>query len=324
MITAKSPWLIILIILASLSIILSLSQGSVDIDFYQLFQSMMGFGTPFFDDIVWNIRMPRALSAFVTGALLSIAGSITQVLLKNPLADPYILGISGGAGVASLLFIALGLSGLWLNIGAWIGSMMAILIVFLLIQRKNAWAAEHVLLTGVALASGFSAIISFILVTSDDHTMHSMLFWLMGDLSDTHLPFYEGMVLLLGLIFSVGCSKELNLLKHGELYAESLGVSTKKTYRQLYLLCALLTSTAVGLAGCVGFVGLIVPHLFRRLISADHRYLLPGVACMGGAFLTFADTLSRMLFAPVELPVGITMAFIGIPLFLFLLQKNNA
>ncbi len=324
MITAKSRWLIILILLGLASIYLSVANGSIIIDSYELFRSVMGRGTPFYDEIIWNIRMPRALSAFVTGALLSISGAITQVLLKNPLADPYILGISGGAGVVSLLLILFGFSGIWLNIGAWAGSLMAILLIFSLIQHKNAWSSEQVLLTGVALASGFSAIMSFILVISDDHATHSMLYWLMGDLSDTHLPFYEGIILFIGLMISFGFSKELNLLKHGTLYAESLGVSTKKIYRKLYLLCALLTSTAVGLAGCIGFVGLIIPHLFRRMISANHRLLLPGAALMGGIFTTLADTLSRILFAPLELPVGMTMAFIGIPLFLFLLQKNRA
>lgn len=324
MITAKYQRLTLLIFLALLSIFFSLIKGSTVIDYKQFLYSMTGQGTPFFNDVIWKIRFPRALSAFVTGALLSLAGAIVQVLLKNPLADPYTLGISGGAGVASLLFIVCGFSGIWLTFGAWLGSIMAIMLVFLLIQRKNAWGSEQVLLTGVALASGFSAIISFILVTSNNQTMHSMMYWLMGDLSDTHLPIYEGIILFLTLLLSIGFSKELNLLKQGKFFAESLGVPTTKIYRQLYLLCALLTSAAVGLAGCIGFVGLIVPHLFRRLISADHRWLIPGSALLGGTFLNFADTLSRSLFAPFELPVGMTMAFIGIPIFLFLLQKKRA
>ncbi|HEX2549159.1 MAG TPA: iron ABC transporter permease [Gammaproteobacteria bacterium] len=323
MITAKLPGLIILFILAMVSIFFSLLKGSIHIDCYQLFCAFRGHSSPDFDEIIWRIRLPRALSAFVTGALLSIAGAIVQVLLKNPLADPYILGVSGGAGVVSLLFILCGFSGLWITFGAWLGSIFAILLVFLFIQRKNIWHSEHVLLTGVALASGFSAIISFILLTSENNALHSMLYWLLGDLSDAHFPFYESIILLLALLVSFCYAKELNLLKHGEMYAEALGVATKKMYRQLYFLCALLTATAVGLAGCIGFVGLIVPHIFRRLVSADHRLLLPGSALLGGTFLTFADTVSRTLFAPLELPVGMIMAFLGIPFFIFLLQKKQ-
>lgn len=324
MIPAKPQSLIILLFLSSASILTSLCKGSTSIDNYQLFNTILGHGTSNVNDIIWNVRLPRTLSAFVTGALLALSGAIMQILLRNPLADPYVLGISGGAGVMSLLFILCGFSGIMLTLGAWCGSLMAVFLVFAFIRHKNAWQSEQVLLTGIALASGFSAIMSFILVTSSDRELHSMLYWLLGDLSDTHLPIFESLILLLALGLSIFYSKELNVLMRGIREAEALGISTQKLFRQLYFLCAFLTAAAVGLAGCIGFVGLIIPHLFRKMFGTDHRFLLPGSALLGGSLLTMADTLSRTIFLPEELPVGMVMALIGIPIFIFLLQKNRA
>lgn len=323
MIKTKFNWLIGLTILALASIFFSLFNGSALISFNQLLNSLTGHGNPVIDEILFNLRLPRTLSAFVVGSLLAMSGAMMQILLRNPLADPYVLGISGGAAVASLLCIACGLTGFWLTGGAWLGSLVAIFFVFTLTRRKTAWNSERVLLTGIALASSFSALISFILVMSSDQQLHSMLFWLLGDLSYSHMPIVEGIILLIALIISLTLAKQLNILARGENEARALGINTIRLQTHLYFLCALLTAAAVALAGCIGFIGLIVPHLFRLLCGYDHRWLLPGSFLLGGSLLTIADTLSRTLFAPQQLPVGIMMALIGIPIFLLLLNKNK-
>lgn len=223
----------------------------------------------------------------------------------------------------TLLCMLLGISGYWLTGGAWAGSLLAMLLVFLC-TKKIAGQPQQLLLTGVALASGFSALSSLILSISPDHTLRGMLFWLVGDLSEAHLPVLEGCVLLIGLMMSLSFARELNLLVRGEKAAKALGVNTHRLQWKLYLLSSFLTATAVTLAGCIGFVGLIVPHMFRLLFGYDHRFLLPGCVLMGGSLLTIADMLSRRLFFPQQLPVGIVMVLIGIPIFIFLLQKKTA
>jgi iron complex transport system permease protein len=311
-----------LIFLSILSIVFSLTNGSALIGLDQLFKTIIGQSSPLLHDIIFNLRLPRTFSAFVTGALLSLAGALMQVLLRNPLADPYILGISGGGAVVSLTLLLFGVSGYWVTSGSWLGSLVAVFLVLMLTKRQHAFRSERLLLTGVALASGFSAIISFILVLSPEKELHSMLFWLLGDLSFSHMPIIESIILFAALLYSISIAKELNILVRGEREAKALGINTQRLHLTLYFLSALLTASAVALAGCIGFVGLVIPHLFRQLGQFDHQLLLPGSALLGGSFLTIADTFSRIAFAPEQLPVGIMTAFIGIPIFIFLLHRN--
>jgi iron complex transport system permease protein len=285
--------------------------------------ALLGQTSTLTHDILWRLRIPHVLTAFVTGGLLALAGALMQVLVRNPLADPYILGISGGAGLATLGLMLFGFSGLWLTGGAWAGSLLTILLIFLLTRKNQFHNTQQFLLTGIALASGFSALASLILLTSPDTILRGMLFWLIGDLSYAHLPLAEGSILLIGLLMSLMIAKELNLLVRGEKEATALGVNTQHLQWKLYLLSSLLTATAVTLAGCIGFVGLIVPHVFRLSFGYDHRYLLPGSVLIGGSLLTLADLCARTVFFPQEIPVGIVMVLLGIPVFLYLLQKNS-
>jgi iron complex transport system permease protein len=303
--------------LASLSY--ALCKGSVVINVGEI----LCINNPQVHDIIWQLRFPRALSAFTVGGLLALAGALMQVLLRNPLADPYVLGISGGAATATLLWSLAGLATTWLTGVAWLGSLISMMLLLLLTKRKTLWDMHIVLLTGIALASACSALISFILLISPEHQLHGMLFWLLGDLSDAYFPTGEIIILLAGFLLSIGYANELNLLTRGEREAKALGVNTARLQIQIYLLSALLTAAAVAMAGCIGFVGLIVPHLLRLSIGFDHRFLLPASVLAGGSLVTFADTLARSLLAPQQLPVGIVMALIGIPLFLFLLHKNE-
>jgi iron complex transport system permease protein len=306
-----------LVAVAIFSLFFSLFYGSATISIHEIFHPS------FSQEILLEIRLPRTLSAFVVGGLLALAGALMQALLRNPLADPYVLGTSSGAAIMTLLCIFFGWTGIALTFGAWIGSVIAILMVFALSMTKTQWQSEYLILTGIALTSGFSAIISLILLLSPDHVLRNMLFWLVGDLSETHIPFFEIIILLGGLLFSVHLARELNILVRGEKESLALGINVTALKIKLFLLSALLTATAVTLAGCIGFVGLIIPHLFRLTWGYDHRLLLPGCILLGGSFLVFADTLARTLLAPQQLPVGIIMTLIGIPIFLILLRRDS-
>lgn len=314
--------LFLLCLLALTSLLFALRAGSVIVNthaLYTIFFTHHSDAT--LQQIIFTLRLPRTCAAFVTGGLLALAGAMMQLLLKNPLADPYVLGISGGGAVAALLSMLCGLSGYWLTGAAWLGSLTAMLAVFLFAHKKSHLQTHLLLLAGVAASSGFAAFISFILLIAPNTALHGMLFWLLGDLSDAHLPAGEFFILLLGFVCSMKLARQLNILMHGTEHAKALGIETQRLQWQLYLLTALLTAAAVTLAGCIGFVGLIVPHFLRLLGVHDYRYLLPGSILLGGSLLTTADTLARTVLAPQQLPVGIMMALIGIPVFLVLLRR---
>ncbi|RDI48587.1 FecCD family ABC transporter permease [Aquicella lusitana] len=298
------------------SFFLSLSKGSTSISLYQLlFDSRGDFNT-----ILWKLRLPRTLTAFVSGGLLALAGALMQLLLQNPLADPYVLGISGGAALFTLLMMLFGFSEYGLMGGAWAGSLLTIVII-LLLARKHRWQTHTLLLSGIAMACGFSACISFILLMSPNASLHSMLFWLSGDLNDARFPWFSLIILIIGFVICLMLAPGLNILGRGEKEAQALGLATRKYRITLYLLSSLFTAQAVMLAGCIGFVGLIIPHLTRLLVGYDHRIMLPVSLFLGGSILTIADTFARSLFAPQQLPVGMMMAIIGVPIFIWLLQK---
>lgn len=299
--------------MAFLSILFSLLKGSVSLPLNQLWASEQA-------TLILKLRLSRTMTAFISGGLLALAGTLMQLLIQNPLADPYILGISGGAACAALLLMLLGISNDWLIAGAWLGSLLTIFLI-LLLAKKHRWQIQPLLLSGIALACGYSALISFILLISPETTLHSMLFWLTGDLNAIQFPWMGLMVLSMGLMICFALAKGLNILSRGDKEAQALGLAYKEYRLILYLLSSLFTATAVTLAGCVGFIGLIIPHIARLLGGHDYRVLLPTSVLLGGILLTVADTLARALFAPLQMPVGILMALIGAPVFIWLLQK---
>jgi len=271
--------------------------------------------------VVAELRLPRAIAAFVTGALLAQAGCLMQVLLRNPLADPYILGLSGGAAAFALIGMSFGLTFLPTPVLAFAGAMLTMLIVFVLARGRGPWSTTRVLLTGVVVAAGWGAIISLILATGPDGSLRSMLYWLMGDLSHASLAAWWLLPLAAGTALLWLRARSLNVLSGGELQAALLGESARARFWEIYVVASLLTALAVSLAGAIGFVGLIVPHLMRLLVGADHRVLLPASALFGGGFLVLADTAARSLLGPRQLPVGVLTALIGVPLFLLLLYR---
>jgi iron complex transport system permease protein len=317
----KFPLLGLLLVIAFISLATSLVTGSVHIAPGELWTLL------WYDDgsshyrIIHELRLPRTFSAFGVGGVLALAGLLMQALLRNPLADPYILGVSGGAAVAVLGAILLGLPFAWQAPMAFGGALASILLLFGLAHSGN-WNTTRLLLTGVVLAAGWSALISFVLSLSPPVQLPGMLFWLMGDLSDALNPGLPLTVLGIGLLLSLWLAPALNLARLGTLRAAALGVRMRSLHIFIYLLASLLTAAAVSIAGAIGFIGLISPHMLRLVAGSDHRILVPGAALLGGSLLVLADTAARTIIAPMQLPVGVLTALFGVPLFLFLLNRG--
>ena len=320
----QKPHILLGLLLASLAALgLSLSLGSVAIPPAKLWTLLWHDDGSVYYRIIHELRLPRTLSAFGVGAVLAVAGTLMQVLLRNPLGDPYILGVSGGAAVAVLAAMLLGLPLAWHAPAAFAGALVSILLLFAL-AHQGQWNSTRLLLTGVVLAAGWSALISFILSLSPPVQLPGMLFWLMGDLSDALQPALPLATLAIGLTASLWLAPRLNLATRGSLRARALGVEMRRLHIQIYLLASLLTAAAVSLAGAIGFIGLIAPHMVRLKAGGDHRMLLPGAALAGGTLLVLADMTARTLIAPMQLPVGVLTAMLGVPVFLYLLQRTYA
>ena len=276
--------------------------------------------------VIHQLRLPRALTAFATGGLLALAGALMQVLLRNPLADPYILGLSGGSAVGALTAMALGLGTLFINLGAFGGALLTMVLVLAIANRDLARLqlsgavdlSPRLLLTGVILAAGWSAIVTMILTIAPEGKLRGMLFWLMGDLSgaDFYAAALIGLPVAIALIYPF--TRELNVMLRGQALAYSLGVRVVALRRMIYLIASVATALAVTTAGTIGFVGLVVPHALRLVIGNDQRVLLPACVLAGGSLLLLADTVARAAFETQQLPVGVVTAFLGVPTFLFL------
>ncbi|MDR0702249.1 MAG: iron ABC transporter permease [Azoarcus sp.] len=301
----------------------ALCAGSVAASPGEVFAAIFGEGGGMLAGVVRELRLPRALACFACGGLLALAGTLMQVLLRNPLADPYILGISGGAAVGALGAVVLGLASPWMDAGAFGGALAATLLVFGLAHGDGSWTQTRLLLTGVIVATGCGATITLMLALAPAVQVQSMLFWLMGDASGASRPWPALMMLTAGLAVALPFGRDLNVLARGQLAALALGVDARRLRRGLYLLASLFTAVAVTLVGAVGFVGLVVPHLVRLALGNDQRLLMPASALAGGALLTVADTLARTLLAPQQLPVGVLTALLGVPVFLFLLARHS-
>ena len=310
-----------LTLLALSGFVVSLMTGSIDTGWHDLASVLTGDEQALGTRVILDLRWPRSAAAFITGALLALAGGFMQVLLRNPLADPYVLGVSGGAAAGALLTLLLGLGGFWLQGAAFTGALVSMLLVFGLSHGHGSWSMNRLLLTGVVIAAGWGAVIGFLLALSPEQNLRGMLFWLMGDLSYATTPVSGFVVLLAGLPVALMLGRSLNIMAHGELTAASLGVSVHALRRLVYVIASVFTATAVTIAGTIGFVGLIVPHMLRLLGVRDHRILLPASALLGGSLLLVADTLARTLLEPRQLPVGILTALVGVPVFLYLLYQ---
>ena len=313
---------LLLIVVASFAI--ALASGSADIGFLEAMRSLRGAAPDHVQSLVMELRLPRALTAFAVGGLLAVAGVLMQVLLRNPLAEPYILGSSGGAAVAALTAMSIGLGSLAVDASAFGGAMAATLLVFAIAQGTGSWTPTRLLLTGVVLAAGFSAATTLILAMSPDQNLRGMLFWLMGDLSFAFEATRPLVLLALLVIAGTLGARHLNVLARGELQAAIVGLPVRQFRYLIFAAAALATALSVTTVGVIGFIGLVVPHLVRLVAGSDHRVVLPASALGGGALLVIADTLARTIMAPRQLPVGALTAAIGVPLFLVLMSRVRA
>lgn len=282
--------------------------------------------------IVHGLRLPRVLAGAAVGALLAIAGALLQVLLRNPLAEPYVLGLSGGAALGALLALAASLPAILISGSAAVGALAATLGVFAAARREftrqaPAAASERLLLSGVMFAALWGALIALVLAMAPEGRLQGMIFWLMGDLAgsgaDTPLGLITAVALAVSTVAALWLAPRLNLLARGEETAALLGEHVGKLKIRTTLLAAFAAGAAVAAAGPVGFIGLVAPHLVRRITGNDQRVLLPAAAFTGAALLVLADLVARSVVAPQQLPVGAVTAALGAPLFLFLLWRRS-
>lgn len=308
-----------------LILLFCLSVGSTPISFTALFTFFSA--TPTDATPILELRVPRVLGAFAVGGCLALAGALMQVLVRNPLADPYILGVSGGAALGALTALWLGIGMFWVRTCAFGGALVATLLVFVAAHGRgthSAWSPLRLLLTGVVLATAWGALISVILALAPEANLRGMLFWLMGDFSFLDSSHIEWLVLGVCTALAYVHARDLNVLAQGDDQATLLGVNTTRLRWTLFALSALLASVAVSAVGSIGFIGLIAPHIARLWVGNDHRYMLAAVILVGGNGLALADTIARSAVAPLQLPVGAITALIGIPMFLYLLQVRRA
>lgn len=309
-------------LLSLATIATSLCVGSVDLSLPDV---MSGLFDPESSSstVIRDLRLPRTLAAFACGGLLALAGTLMQVLLRNPLADPYILGISGGAGIGALLAIFMEFGVVALNGFAFMGALGAMLLVFGLSHGDGSWTQTRLILTGVMFSAGCGAIITLLLSVAPEERLRGMLFWLMGDFSQGVNPTYALIGLVVIGLFTAPLARDLNVLIRGNDTAKALGVSVSFVRIAVYLLASMATAVSVTTAGSVGFVGLVIPHLTRMIVGNDQRVLLPTSMLAGGTFLVLADAVARILIAPQQLPVGVVTALIGVPVFLYLLNRTR-
>lgn len=283
-------------------------------------------------DPLFQLRWPRVLSAFAVGGLLALAGALMQLLLRNPLADPYVLGVSGGAAAGALslsLIFPVAAAVYSLQLGALVGALLATVLLFILTRRTffseigqgAGTGGIRLILTGVMISAGFGAIITALLTLSTDAQIRSLVFWLMGDLESADFGLSVWLVLLMAGAWAISQAHKLNVLSHGELTAHLLGLRVRRLQVSLLLVASVSTAAAVAVAGAIGFIGLVVPHALRLVLGNDQRVLLPASVLTGGIVLTLADLLARSVVAPMQLPVGVITALIGVPVFLALLSR---
>jgi iron complex transport system permease protein len=311
------------VLLVASLLALSVSVGSVSVAVGELWAVLRGGGEALPRTLVLELRVPRSLSAFAVGGLLAVAGALMQVLLRNPLADPYVLGLSGGASVGALAAMLGGMGGLAISGSAFGGALASTLLVFGLAHGTGSWTPSRLLLTGVVVAAGWGAVITLMLAVSPADRLPGMLYWLMGDLSYARTPWPPLAMLLAVCLLVIPLGRSLNVLARGPLQAAALGVAVRPLEWMIYVAASLLTAMAVTTAGSIGFVGLVVPHMLRLVLGNDQRLILPACALAGGTLLVLADTLARTLIAPEQLPVGVITALLGVPTFLYLLYRSR-
>ena len=327
--TIKSKSLKIIIILfftgfTIFAMVASLTLGSVDISFSTIVHTLLGNVQTTDEMVIWNIRFPRNIVGALVGANLAVSGAILQAVMKNPLADPGIVGVSSGAGLAGvIMLIFMPEASILLTPVAFEGAMLSAAAVYAL-AWKNGIRPTRFILAGVAVSAFLGSGISALLVFYSDKVQGALL-WMVGGLSARSWPQVETLFpyTILGLVLALAGCKALTILSLGDETARGLGVPVERVRFSMTAVAALLAAGAVSVAGLIGFVGLVVPHIVRLIIGTDYKYVIPGSAILGAGVLVFCDTLGRVAFSPIEIPAGIIMAFLGAPFFLYLLRRSS-
>ena len=325
----------LLILVLIFSIFFSTSVGAVSIRFEQILSIILNnipllnsmITTSYetsYEIIIMNLRLPRVLLSILVGFSLSISGSVMQGLFKNPMASPFVLGISSGASMGAALSIVL-LPFIPIRLLSFITSILTVFLVYELAKDEKRTPIATLLLIGLAIGAFFSGITSFLMYISGNN-LNQIVFWIMGSLGDSTWNdiLHVAVVLMIGFPLIYYYSRDLNILQLGEEQARHLGVKVERTKKIVLVLTALLTSIAVSVSGIIGFVGLIVPHIMRMILGPDHKILIPSSALLGGILLVWSDTIARTIIAPSELPVGIITELLGAPFFIYLAKKSGS
>lgn len=316
-------WLL-LVVLALAAFAVALMSGSVALAPGTVLRALFGGEQA---EIVLRLRLPRALAAFGVGGALALAGALMQALLRNALAEPYLLGASGGAAIGALLAMLTGAALAWINLGAAAGAATVMGLLMLMARRDFGddiapGGAVRLLLSGVALAAISGALVALMLAIAPEAQLRGMLFWLLGDLAGVDDSRAVWCALLAAFLIAYPCARALNVLARGDALAQSLGVNVRALRLTAFGAASIVTAAAVATAGTVGFVGLVAPHLVRLVVGNDQRVLLPACVMAGGTLLLLADTVARTVVAPLQLPTGAVMSLVGAPLFLALLWRD--
>jgi iron complex transport system permease protein len=321
----RPPRLLLLLLAATLAVIAALMLGSVASGPAGVLRALNDPGSTE-GTILFSLRLPRVLLAFAVGAGLALTGTALQALVRNPLADPYLLGLSGGAGLGAVLAIALVAAGTWtVPLAAWAGAMISVGLVYrLALVAGQRLDPRILLLAGVVVSAFTGAVMAAVLTLVPSPALRNAFLWLLGGFNAASwqsLAVFGVYAIIPAALLVVG-ARNLDLLSLGEEPAQYLGADVERVKRVVYFSASLLTAAAVAVSGVVGFVGLVVPHAMRRVVGPLHRALIPAVALTGGGFLVLADALARTVASPVELPVGVVTAVIGVPLFALLLKRS--
>jgi len=321
--------LVLLLLVALLLVgVLSVSIGSVNIPISRIFTLLFEGGSSTEHTIIFDIRIPRIILGIVIGGALALAGVLLQGMFRNPLVEPYTLGISGGAALGVCLGIVFRLSnvsGFLLPVCGFLGAITVVFVAYTLSVKKGVMKIQGLLLIGVMISFISSSLVMLLMAISRSEDLHGIVFWIMGSLEEPNMYFIKLMsgVSLLGLFISYLFCSDLNALSLGEEEATHLGVNVERVKKILFLIASLLTGFSVSIAGVIGFVGLAIPHFVRLSMGSDHRVVLIGSYIIGGIFLVICDTLARTIISPLELPVGVITGIVGGSLFIYALYKSN-
>jgi len=309
--------LFFLFLILSFAVLLGITNGSVKFSLMEVFLEE--------NRNILYLRLSRVLMAILAGSGLSVSGIALQAILRNALAEPYILGTSSGAGLGAVLAITIGVGTVYIPIVAFFSAILTIVLVYNLARHGNKVPVESLILSGVIVSIALSAIIVFLVSMSSNEALHGMMWWLWGNLQvyDFKLLFIVGIVVLFGIIAIFILAQDLNAISIGEEDAMHLGINTEAVKKILFLTTSMITASLVSICGIIGFVGLVIPHMMRLVVGPNHKVLIPATCLAAGIFMIICDMFSRTLLSPLEIPIGVITAIVGAPVFIILLKKRQ-